>query len=369
MRWDGTTTKRSLLRLTVYLGAGVALQSLLAGCAAKQPQQVRLVWPPAPQVSRIEFVRSIASDEDLEHDTTFSQRIINFLAGEKPPPNHIIEPMGLAVSDDGSVLYVSDVATLEVFVFDFGHKKFNKIDSLALPTGLALDGAQNLYVVEQETKKISVFDPALKRVRTISDPSLSRPNGIAIDRQRAKIYVCDTGLLKSKDHNIKIFSLDGKLLGTIGSGRGQGPGQFYYPTYVTLDGDGNLYVSDSMNARIQMFDPNGKYIRSFGERGDAWGMFEMPKGVALDSFGNLYAADAGWSNVQIFNHNGQVLLFFGGRGGIPGMLKNPSAVVIDKNNFIYVADFLNHRVEQYQLVHTTGADSFVDSHLSAQGGA
>src|SRR5208337_1576154 len=161
--------------LAVCLSAGLALQSLLGGCAAKQPQkEVRLVWPPAPQVSRIEFVRSIASDEDLRQDTTFSQRFINFLAGEKPPPNHIVEPMGLAVSDDGQVLYVSDVATSQVFVFDFGHQKFDKIESLAFPTGVALDGAQNLYVVEQATKKITVFDSALKPVRTISDPSLNR---------------------------------------------------------------------------------------------------------------------------------------------------------------------------------------------------
>ena len=74
----------------------------------------------------------------------------------------------------------------------------------------------------------------------------------------------------------------------------------------------------------------------------------------------MYVADAGWSNVQIFNQRGQTLLFFGGRGPIPGMLKNPSAVAIDRQNRIYVADYLNHRIEVYQLVNTTATDSLLN---------
>jgi DNA-binding beta-propeller fold protein YncE len=90
-------------------------------------------------------------------------------------------------------------------------------------------------------------------------------------------------------------------------------------------------------------------------------MFDKPKGVALDSFGNLYVADSGWSNVQIFNSKGQILLFFGGRGPIPGMLKNPTAVAIDRQNKIYVADYINHRVDEYELVNTKAADSFAST--------
>jgi hypothetical protein len=151
-------------------------------------------------------------------------------------------------------------------------------------------------------------------------------------------------------------------------GKGIEAGQFLFPTYLILDGQGNLYVTDTLNSRIEMFDPDGKYIRSFGQRGSAWGMFDKPKGVALDSFGNLYVVDSGWSNVQIFNAKGQVLLFFGGRGPIPGMLKNPTAVAIDRTNRIYVADYLNHRVEEYRLVNTRGEDSFLNPAIATKGG-
>jgi DNA-binding beta-propeller fold protein YncE len=97
-------------------------------------------------------------------------------------------------------------------------------------------------------------------------------------------------------------------------------------------------------------------------------MFDKPKGVAVDSFGNVYVVDSGWSNVQIFNRKAQVLLFFGGRGPIPGMMKNPTAIAIDRKDNIYVADYLNHRVEQYRLVNTVAADSFLEPVVPTKGG-
>ena len=118
-------------------------------------------------------------------------------------------------------------------------------------------------------------------------------------------------------------------------------------------------MTDTLNARVQKFDAEGKFVKRFGERGNSWGMFDKPKGVASDSFGNLYVVDSGWSNIQMFNQKGQVLMFFGGRGPIPGMLQNPAPIAIDANNRIYVGDYLNHRVEVYDLVNTKADDSFL----------
>lgn len=344
-------------KMVRLLGLGIML--LVAGCAAQKPEEIHLVWPPAPQKARVEFVRSISSEEDVHHDTTFTQKVVNFLAGYKPPEAKIWEPMGLAVSDDGQVLYVSDYGQGAVFVFDFGKKEFRKLGPLQSPAGIALDANQNIYVVEQRKRGITVFNPEGKSVSFITDKSLERPTGIAVDRDRKRIYLADTGHNASDEFTVKIFGFDGKLIGKIGKARGGVPGSFLFPTYVALDPQGNVYVTDSLNCRVQKFDPEGKYLRSFGERGDAWGEFTRPKGVALDSFGNVYVVDSGWSNVQIFNQQGQVLLFFGGRGPLPGMLKNPTSLAIGRDDHIYVGDYINNRVEEYRLVNTTAADSSV----------
>jgi len=367
------STSATVRRRYGRVAAGLLLLVALGGCATapKGEEPVRLVWPSPPLTARVEFVRSIVSDEDLGRDTTFSQNLFAFLAGDKPEPNRILEPMGLAISDDGQRLYVSDFARLEVFVFDFGQKKFSKIgeaEKLARPVGLALDAQEQLYVVEQEKRGVSVFDRQGKRVRFFTHPSIERPTGIALDRQRGKIYLADTAHTKSEKHTIKVFDMAGDLIGIIGGERGEEPGQFLFPTYVAVDGTGNLYVTDTLNSRLQVFDPDGKYVRTIGQRGSAWGMFDKPKGVALDSFGNVYVADSGWSNVQIFNPKGQVVLFFGGRGPIPGMLKNPTAIVIDRSNRIYVGDYLNHRVEVYQLVNTRAEDSVLNPVAETKGG-
>jgi DNA-binding beta-propeller fold protein YncE len=336
---------------------------MLAGCATKPPEQVKLVWPPPPRPPRIEFVRSITSDEDLGRDTTFSDKVVEFLAGTKPPPNHLAEPMGIAVSDDGNRIYVSDYAQFNVFIFDFQNKKFRKIgdeEPLQRPVGVALDAEENLYVAEQMKKGVHVFDRSGKSLRFITDPSIERPGGIAIDRERGRLYVADSGHTKSEVHSVKMFDLKGRFLGSLGKGKGSGEGQFLFPTNLGVDPQGNVYVSDTLNSRVQMFDADGNYVKKFGERGTGWGMFDKPKGVATDSFGNLYVVDSGWSNVQIFNKKGQVLLFFGGRGSYPGLLQNPTSIAIDRDNRIYVGDYLNHRVDVYRLANTTAADSEVD---------
>ena len=357
----GMRAQRRFWGKTVGLAVG-GLLAILNGCATAPPpaEQGRLVWPPPPLTARIEFVRSVISEADVGRETTLFQRLLNFLSGEKPTPNRIVEPMGLAVSDDGQRLYVSDFAHSAVFVFDFPAKAFARIEGLARPVGLSLDAQENLYVVEQGKRGISVFNRQGKRIRFITDPGIERPTGIALDRARGRIYLADTGHTQSKEHTVKIFDLQGTLTGKLGHGKGGGPGQFMFPTYLTVDEQGNLYVADTLNARVQKFDPGGGYLKTFGQGGDCWGCFDKPKGVALDGFGNVYVADAGWSNVQIFNQRGQTLLFFGGRGPIPGMLKNPSAVAIDRQNRIYVADYLNHRIEVYQLVNTTATDSLLN---------
>jgi DNA-binding beta-propeller fold protein YncE len=341
----------------------VAMLSLFAGCGTAPPvEQVRPVWPAPPLPARIEFLRSLTSDDDMRKDTTFSDQVMEMLTGKKPPRNHIAEPMGIAVSADGKRVYVSDYGQLAVFIFDFEKNVVSKIGEeapLAQPMGIALDADENLYVVEQQKKGISVFNRAGKSTQFITDPSLERPEGIAIDRARGRIYVADTAHTKSTVHNVKIFDIAGKFVGTLGSGRGSKPGEMLFPTYVTVDPQGSVYVTDTLNSRVQMFDASGNYVKSFGQRGNAWGMFDKPKGVALDSYGNVYVADSGWSNVQIFNQKGEILLFFGGNGRNPGLLWAPTAVTIDSQNRIYVADNLNHRVEVYQLVNTNAADSFL----------
>jgi DNA-binding beta-propeller fold protein YncE len=336
----------------------------VAGCAAAPPppEPPRLVWPPPPAPPRIEFVQSLSSGEDLRSARSAGSWLLDLVGGSSPTVDRLAEPMGVAVSDDGNRVYVADHAQNAIFVFDLAKRSVHRlgVEPIGRPVGLALDGEERVWVVEQVRRGVGLFARDGRRLAFMGHPTLERPVGLALDRARRRLYVADAGTLQSAEHTVKIFDWDGRLVGAIGRDKGDGPGQFLFPTYVAVDANGRVYVSDTLNARVQVFDPDGRYVATIGERGTAWGMFDTPKGVALDGFGNVYVVDSGWSNVQIFNQRRQVLLFFGGRGPLPGLLKNPTAIAIDRDNRIYVADYLNRRVEAYRLVNTTAEDSFLD---------
>lgn len=328
-----------------------------------EPLELVLQWPEPPLTPRIRFVQTYATEEHLGRGPTKKQRLFQFLAGTKPPQSHVYQPMDIVVSDDGKRFYVADFGQLVVFLFDFGAKTVLSIGEnrpFARPFGLALDGDENLYVSEQQTARVVVLDREHEPLRMIRHPSLVRVGDLAIDRERGLLYVADPATKAAEEHTVKVFDLEGNLLRSVGQGKGTCRGCLFFPTFVEVDGKGNLYVTSTLNARVDVFDPQGKYLRHYGQRGTSFGMFDKPKGVALDSFGNVYIVDSGWSNVQIFNQKGQVLLFFGGRGSYPGLLKNPTGIAIDRNNRIYVGDFLNYRVNVYELVNTTAEDSYLE---------
>jgi len=370
LRQPTATSGARRLARAVAGAAAATLVALLVGCASEVVKEVPLpVWPSPPEVARIKFVRTLVDDSDLKQELPASRKMLNFLAGEAAPSNRILEPMGIAVSDDGHRVYVADYAQYAVFVFDFEKKSSFKVgganNPLAGPMGIALDADENFYVAETAGKGVQVYDKTGQHLRFITHESIERPIGVAIDIPRGKLYVADSGRAESLEHTIKIFDLQGKLLGKIGKQIGDVPGSFLFPTWITLDAVGNLYVADTLNSRVQKFDPDGKYLMEFGKRGNAYGQFDKPKGVGVDSFGNLYVADSGWSNIQIFNAKGDVLMFFGSRGAGLGQMQNPSVLTIDKQNRIYVGDVLGNRVNVYQLVNTTAEDSAIKAATEA----
>jgi DNA-binding beta-propeller fold protein YncE len=117
---------------------------------------------------------------------------------------------------------------------------------------------------------------------------------------------------------------------------GKEEGQFYKPSYLSTDKEGNLFVTDSFNFRIQMFDQSGKFIKAFGVQGDTAGTFSRPKGIDVDKEGILYAVDAAFENVQMFDTKTKdLLLFFGGATGAPGSMYLPAPVYLDYHNVDY----------------------------------
>ena len=136
---------------------------------------------------------------------------------------------------------------------------------------------------------------------------------------------------------------------TIGR-RGGEPGEFNFPTNVFVDKEGHLFVADTLNFRIQSFNPDASLLNVFGTLGDTPGSLNRPKGVGVDGEGHVYVADSSFNNFQIFDQTGQLLLFVGSVGSGPGEFLLPAGLFIDGKSRIYVVDQGNARVQVFQYL-------------------
>jgi tripartite motif-containing protein 71 len=103
-----------------------------------------------------------------------------------------------------------------------------------------------------------------------------------------------------------------------------------------------------MNHRVQEFDEQFTFIRSFGQIGNSQGDFASPKGIALDNDNNIYVCDALFNVFQIFGDTGKLLLVVGKQGREHGEFDLPSGICITDDNKIFVVDALNRRVQVFQ---------------------
>ena len=315
-------------------------------------------WPEPPDPPRIRFVQAFSHSDDLD-SSGWASMTRSVFGGSNGPA--LSQPMGLALSDDGKRIYIADYSLGGVMLVNLAErsmKPFAADEPMGKPFNVALDADENVYVSDPVgAATVRVFSRAGKPLMLIGNKQLERPTGIAIDRARKLLYVSDTSKLKSENHRVRVFDLAGKWLRDLGategrSSKGDADGQWHFPTYIAVEpSNGDVYVSDTMNFRIQVFDATGKFLRKFGENGDGPGMFARLKGLAFDSHGNLYVVDGDHSNVQLFNKQFQPLMFFGGYARKLEYFDIPSGIAIDpRTNRIYVCNEYISRINVYQLL-------------------
>lgn len=179
------------------------------------------------------------------------------------------------------------------------------------------------------------------------DGQFMAPRNLAVGPD-GSIYVADSG-----NHRIQVFDPQGNFITKWGS-MGTEPGQFNEPWDVAVAQDGTVFVADTWNHRIQAFTSTGEFLRSFGtfanvqtdaqaEPGTFWG----PRGLAIDAEGNLYVTDTGNKRVEKFSPEGEFLALWGGGGIVPGSFEEPVGIDIDSQGNVYVADTWNRRIQKF----------------------
>lgn len=337
--------RRALIALALILGLavdarpGAAQAGKASPAGSVSPAAALPAWPAPPVPARIRFLRSL-DPAAARGKPSFLSKAWSVIVGRRDEPQ-MLQPYGVAVDPAGRVL-VADTFGHAIHVLDPRKPKYSaiKVDGSSL-VGLAFAGDQ-FFVTDSASGRLMCLD-ARGRTRWTLGPKdgFERPTGLAVAGDR--LFVTDT-----LGHRVVAVSFSGKVLGSFGH-RGDGPGEFNFPTNIALGPDGRLLVTDAMNFRVQVFDADGQFLTAFGKLGDGSGDFDKPKGVAVDSDGHVYVVEGVSDVVQVFDDTGKFLLAFGGSGSGAGQLWLPSGIAI-VNDLIYVADSANRRVQVFQYL-------------------
>jgi DNA-binding beta-propeller fold protein YncE len=169
-----------------------------------------------------------------------------------------------------------------------------------------------------------IYGPDERLRATIGENEPMKPTGVAVTTNR--IHVADLD-----GHCIRVYAKETRqLLFTIPrQPAANQPGRLFMPVNLAIDKHGNVYVSDLAACQVQVFDAEGKHLRTIGSRGDMPGQFARPKGIAVDRAERVYVVDAATQVCQVFDDIGRLLLYFGEPGGSPAPLNLPAGVAID----------------------------------------
>ena len=319
-----------------------------------EPKKVELVWPLPPDQARVRWDSMIRGAFDVEpmKKANWLDRVAGIQKRDFKPS--LMKPYGIATDSKGRI-YVSDSGQQIVFVFDREHHKVDFLGStmqvhLRVPLGIAIDGKDRIWVADAIGQHVFAFDTDGNLLMAVGKmEEMNNPTAVAVDDKRHRLYVTD-----SKNHCVLVYDSETGLLITKFGQRGTGPGEFNFPTNLALSSDGKIYVADTMNFRVQIFDPEYKFVDSFGQQGQRWGQFSKVKGIALDDHDNVYVVDSDFCNVQVFDQNKRLLLFFAGFGKGPGGFWLPAGMHIDtRTNTLFVADQNNQRIQIFKLVNTS----------------
>lgn len=255
-------------------------------------------------------------------------------------------PTRLATDTQGRI-YIADPSAGRVVVLNATGQITAVRTNPAGPLGIAVDAQGRIHLGERQRGRVAVYDSQWNQVSQLGqgDGEFGLPNYITIDNASTPptVYVTD-----SPAHVVKIYR-NGTLVTSFG-GRGSTAGKFNFPAGLCINPAGELLVADQNNDRVQVFDLNGVFKRSFTLRPPGiTGRSGRAQGITTDSMGRIYVADSFQGLVKAFDSNGAFLSFVGDFGTAMGQLRTPAAVLVDGQNLLYVASANNGRIEIFGL--------------------
>ena len=256
---------------------------------------------------------------------------------------NVDRPFDVAIDPSGERIYVTETGgARRVRVFNRNGEEIASLtppDSTSpgnrCPHYVTIDEDGIVYVSDQTRYCIDMYDENDLYLGKFAEGWI--PSGMSWDTAGEKLYVCNRS-----EHCVMVFDRMGNLLDKWGT-EGNEEGQFSHPNGIAIDQDGRVYVADSNNDRLQVFDSERTTITQF----------TLPRGVAMDNRGRMYAVGAQMHTVQVFmimEEGLEPLFSFGDGPGIDDQsFRFPNGLCIDnEGGRVYVADKSNDRIQVWE---------------------
>jgi tripartite motif-containing protein 71 len=259
-------------------------------------------------------------------------------------------PTGIAIDPEGN-LFMVDTGNDRVVKCDregrflketggFGSEEgqFNR------PTYVSTDNGLNVYVVDTQNKRVQRFDRNLNFISAIKvEPSddffgFGLLEGTAVS-SGGELFLSDI-------ENDCVIKLDNfYVYERIFGGFGYGEGSLRDPLGISVDRKGNVYVADSQNDRVTIYDLFGNFLKSLGEN-----TLRNPSGVAVGEDGSIYVANTEKNDIAIFNPEGNLILEYGTWGSGMGNFSKPTDLKLGRDDKLFVVDSGNSRICVFEIL-------------------
>lgn len=323
-----------LCRMGVLKCLAALLLLAVGGCATKPKATKYLFYPPPPDEPRLQYLTGFSSEKQFFNQKGFRSFVLGAARGEKT----VGKPYGIAVRPNEIVFCDSGFSGVGILKLDqqvmeqFVPPREGKMRT---PINAAFDARGGLYVTDTEREQVLIYDPDLTPLQPMGRKDEMKPCGLAINGEN--LYVTDL-----KNHQVRIYHLpDRTQVRTIPRPDDDGKGKLFSPVNVAVDPQGKVYVADAGAFCVQVYDAEGRYLRSLGRQGVGPGSFARPRSLAVDREGRVYVVDAATQVVQLFDSEGHLLIFFGDPNITgPGSTSLPAGVAVDYENVRYFEKFV-----------------------------